>query len=96
MRNLVKNGENVLSKKINKNHGGVKRDRTADLLNAIQALSQLSYNPNKDFVILHYFTYKIFKFRRYAKIFSARTAIKWNFKLALGNISFLCAGIAQW
>ena len=25
--------------------GGDKRDRTADLLNAIQALSQLSYNP---------------------------------------------------
>jgi hypothetical protein len=57
-------------------NGGVKRDRTADLLNAIQALSQLSYNPNKDFVILHYFTYKIFKFRRYAKIFSAKAATK--------------------
>ena len=28
-------------------NGGVKRDRTADLLNAIQALSQLSYNPNR-------------------------------------------------
>ena len=27
--------------------GGVKRDRTADLLNAIQALSQLSYNPKR-------------------------------------------------
>ena len=25
--------------------GGAKRDRTADLLNAIQALSQLSYSP---------------------------------------------------
>jgi hypothetical protein len=25
--------------------GGAKRDRTADLLNAIQALSQLSYGP---------------------------------------------------
>ena len=25
--------------------GGDKRDRTADLLNAIQALSQLSYTP---------------------------------------------------
>ena len=63
-------------KSTGKINGGVKRDRTADLLNAIQALSQLSYNPNKDFVILHYFTYKIFKFRRYAKIFSARAAIK--------------------
>ena len=27
-------------------NGGVKRDRTADLLRARQALSQLSYNPN--------------------------------------------------
>ena len=25
--------------------GGARRDRTADLLNAIQALSQLSYSP---------------------------------------------------
>ena len=29
-------------------HGGDKRDRTADLLNAIQALSQLSYTPIKN------------------------------------------------
>ena len=28
--------------------GGDKRDRTADLLNAIQALSQLSYNPMRE------------------------------------------------
>ena len=39
--------------------GGDKRDRTADLLNAIQALSQLSYTPEySDFVVgysaLHY------------------------------------------
>ena len=27
--------------------GGDKRDRTADLLNAIQALSQLSYTPEQ-------------------------------------------------
>ena len=27
------------------NNGGAERDRTADLLNAIQALSQLSYSP---------------------------------------------------
>ena len=27
-------------------HGGADRDRTDDLLNAIQALSQLSYSPN--------------------------------------------------
>jgi hypothetical protein len=26
--------------------GGAKRDRTADLLHAMQALSQLSYGPN--------------------------------------------------
>jgi hypothetical protein len=28
--------------------GGARRSRTADLLNAIQALSQLSYGPNLD------------------------------------------------
>ena len=28
------------------NYGGARRDRTADLLNAIQALSQLSYGPS--------------------------------------------------
>ena len=30
---------------VSKQFGGDKRDRTADLLNAIQALSQLSYAP---------------------------------------------------
>ncbi len=30
--------------------GGDKRDRTADLLNAIQALSQLSYTPKRRLV----------------------------------------------
>src|ERR1700685_3305888 len=28
--------------------GGARRDRTADLLHAMQALSQLSYGPNSD------------------------------------------------
>ena len=31
-------------------NGGAERDRTADLLNAIQALSQLSYSPIFDIV----------------------------------------------
>lgn len=35
-------------KSTGKINGGVKRDRTADLLNAIQALSQLSYAPESD------------------------------------------------
>ena len=30
--------------------GGARRDRTADLLNAIQALSQLSYGPLGSFM----------------------------------------------
>ena len=34
--------------------GGDKRDRTADLLNAIQALSQLSYTPVGDALFLNY------------------------------------------
>ena len=40
--------------------GGVKRDRTADLLNAIQALSQLSYNP-KRFGILSFYALQYFE-----------------------------------
>ena len=32
-------------KNVQRTLGGDKRDRTADLLNAIQALSQLSYTP---------------------------------------------------
>ena len=31
--------------------GGDKRDRTADLLNAIQALSQLSYTPKFSYAV---------------------------------------------
>ncbi len=30
------------------NFGGARRDRTADLLHAMQALSQLSYSPKKE------------------------------------------------
>ena len=33
---------------IQRNFGGGKRDRTADLLHAMQALSQLSYTPTED------------------------------------------------
>ena len=33
--------------------GGDKRDRTADLLNAIQALSQLSYTPVGDTLLFN-------------------------------------------
>ena len=37
--------------------GGDKRDRTADLLNAIQALSQLSYTPmSKEYIIRKHFS----------------------------------------
>ena len=42
----VENKEKVLKTEVFRTfHGGDKRDRTADLLNAIQALSQLSYTP---------------------------------------------------
>ncbi len=37
--------------------GGARRDRTADLYNAIVALSQLSYDPNEQldlFAVKHY------------------------------------------
>ena len=43
---LAKNKEKVLKTEVFRTfRGGDKRDRTADLLNAIQALSQLSYTP---------------------------------------------------
>ena len=43
---LSRNGkEKRTSKWMSFSCGGDKRDRTADLLNAIQALSQLSYTP---------------------------------------------------
>ena len=41
------------------NSGGDKRDRTADLLNAIQALSQLSYTPIKCSVLQQAIYYHI-------------------------------------
>ena len=34
--------------------GGVEGDRTPDLLNAIQALSQLSYDPESQLRIINY------------------------------------------
>ena len=37
--------------KVLSNNGGATRDRTADLLNAIQALSQLSYSPIEDDIV---------------------------------------------
>ena len=43
---LAQNKEKVLKTRVFRTFcGGDKRDRTADLLNAIQALSQLSYTP---------------------------------------------------
>ncbi len=37
----------LLTINVKVDNGGAKRDRTADLLRARQALSQLSYSPNK-------------------------------------------------
>ena len=37
------------------NHGGANRDRTDDLLNAIQTLSQLSYGPKTERLHWAYF-----------------------------------------
>ena len=41
-----------ICKMLQSNLGGDKRDRTADLLNAIQALSQLSYTPISNFQLV--------------------------------------------
>ena len=40
--------------------GGDKRDRTADLLNAIQALSQLSYTPKFSYAVRQLLYYTMF------------------------------------
>ena len=42
--------------------GGARRDRTADLLHAMQALSQLSYSPAKEYrsLMRHLVAVKIF------------------------------------
>ena len=60
----MKNVKIFVGKKKRVKHGGVKRDRTADLLNAIQALSQLSYNP-KGFGILSFYGLHFFESRFY-------------------------------
>jgi hypothetical protein len=41
----IKKGLTGFSQPLNKPFGGADEDRTHDLLNAIQALSQLSYSP---------------------------------------------------
>ena len=49
---LAKSKEKVLKTEVFRTFcGGDKRDRTADLLNAIQALSQLSYTPIFTFAV---------------------------------------------
>ena len=48
----------VRAGKLLKINGGADRDRTDDLLNAIQALSQLSYSPNKNGFLI-YFDYNL-------------------------------------
>ena len=61
----MKNVKIFVIKKREESHGGVKRDRTDDLLNAIQALSQLSYNPKRfgilSFYGLHFFESRFYK-----------------------------------
>ena len=61
---LSKNKEKVLKTEVFRTFcGGDKRDRTADLLNAIQALSQLSYTPKFNYAVgqlLYYSTHAEF------------------------------------
>ena len=45
-KNLNKTYDYILFKFSLEKNGGAKQDRTADLLDANQALSQLSYSPN--------------------------------------------------
>jgi hypothetical protein len=39
---------NPIQRNLFKESGGARRDRTADLVNAIHALSQLSYGPDQN------------------------------------------------
>ena len=55
---LAGNKEKVLKTGVFRTfRGGDKRDRTADLLNAIQALSQLSYTPKFNCADIHLLYY---------------------------------------
>ena len=55
--------------------GGDKRDRTADLLNAIQALSQLSYTPKFNYAVRQLLYYSIWNefVKGYFRIFWVKT-----------------------
>ena len=65
--------------------GGDKRDRTADLLNAIQALSQLSYTPIfcRFSRLLVYYTTSLSP----CQLFFA--AVRWNFTFCKKTLTFL-------
>ena len=61
--------------------GGDKRDRTADLLNAIQALSQLSYTPiwNFPFIVSQLKTQqREIQLERRSRLAKLYSAIQWN------------------
>ena len=55
--------------------GGDKRDRTADLLNAIQALSQLSYTPKFSCAVRQLLYYNI-----WAEFVKGYFCFLWNYE----------------
>ena len=72
--------------------GGDKRDRTADLLNAIQALSQLSYTPilcaavrNSFFIIAYTPMFVNTKTQKILQIFRLICKIHFRFLLTFGS-----------
>ena len=56
IQSIFKNAKRTLKASFLRFNGGAKEDRTPDLLNAIQALSQLSYNPK---IIPFFFTLQL-------------------------------------
>ena len=71
LRSVVRSSSSLKTKKTEINPaffyiGGAKEDRTPDLLNAIQALSQLSYNPNDE----HLFSTMFLKCKAIFSIFN--------------------------
>ncbi len=66
------------------NYGGAKRDRTADLLHAMQALSQLSYSPIKTVLNVLFVLVQV----RRVQIGVNVVFVSW-YKVVVGNVNIV-------
>ena len=67
-----------------RNYGGAKRDRTADLLHAMQALSQLSYSPIKTVLNVLFVLVQV----RRVQIGVNVVFVSW-YKVVVGNVNIV-------